>query len=105
MPMYDFECLSHAHQFEALTGYEMRGFVSCPECGSRCRQIWTGRTAVMIPDSIPGGRLIENLTPQPKRYYSRTEIKDEMRARGVRPMVRHVGDPGSDKSKHTQRWV
>lgn len=59
----------------------------------------------MRPDSIPGGVLIENLTAQPKRFYSHTEIKDQMRASGVERHVKHRGAPGSDKSPHTQRWI
>ena len=57
-------------------------------------------------DSIPGGRVIENLTPQPKRYYSKSEIKRQANALGVEQHVKHVpAHAGTDKSPHTQRWI
>ena len=63
------------------------------------------RSFAVRPDSIPGGQLIENLDRHPTRYYSRTEIKDAMRAKGVEYRIKHVGLPGSDKSPHTVRHV
>ena len=60
---------------------------------------------IVQPDGIPGGLVVENLDRNPITVYSRSQLKHEMDARGVRPMVRHVGDPGSDKSKNTSRWV
>ena len=50
-------------------------------------------------------QVIENLSPQPKRYRSRSELKRDMDAAGVEHRVRHIGEPGSDKSRHTSRWV
>lgn len=63
------------------------------------------RNYTIVPDSIPGGVVIENLSSTPKRYYSRSEIKLACEVAGVKPMVRHVGAPGSDKSPYTTRWV
>src|SRR5262249_34031449 len=86
----------------------------CSKCGSvLCEGEWpfcphgfpTGVGLSVVPDSIPGGMVIENLTPQPVTVYSRTEHKDLMRRTGNQPFVRHKGEPGSDKSKLTQRWV
>jgi len=56
-------------------------------------------------DSIPGGMVIENLGPKPQKFYSRSEFKQAMAAAGVVQKVRHVPDQGSDKSKHTVRWI
>lgn len=58
----------------------------------------------VVSDSIPGGLTIENLGHTPVTVYSHSERKDIMRARGLREQVRHVGEPGSDKSPHTTRW-
>ena len=104
MPIFDYCCAHCGLMFEELSTYADRDAVRCA-CGGATERIYVGRAPTMIPDSIPGGRVIENLTPTPKRFYSRTDIKDEMRARGVESRVRHVGEPGSDKSRHTSRWV
>lgn len=64
-----------------------------------------GGTA-MIGDEIAGGpRMFENLGPEPVYCDSRSSLKREMQARGLREFVRHTGVPGSDKSKETQRWI
>lgn len=67
--------------------------------------------STVIPDDIPGGVLIEhglcNPDGTPHRYYSRSEMDKEAKRRGLVRIVEHVTDPktGSDKNKHTQRWV
>ena len=104
MPIYDFLCAA-GHQTEQYLPTTDTSRAVCPYCSEPVKKIFTGTGPTMIPDSIPGGLVLENLTPRPKRYYSRTEIKDEMRARGVEQRVRHVGEQGSDRSKQTQRWV
>ena len=103
MPMYNVQCRVCDQIDEALLKIGVSE-TACV-CGGVAEKVWAGCAPMMIRDSIRGGVVLENLTPQPKRFYSRTEIKDEMRARGVREMVRHVGVPGSDKSPFTQRMV
>ena len=62
--------------------------------------------AAMIDDQLPGGpRMLENLGSTPVLISSKSQLRDECRARGIRPAVRHVGVPGTDKSKETQRWI
>jgi hypothetical protein len=60
-------------------------------------------------DSIPGGLLISNglcnEDGTPRRYDSKTEIRAEAKRRGMENHVVHKGSKGSDKSKHTTRWV
>lgn len=104
MPIYEYACPQCSRAFEALVPVACRNQMLCRVCGCAVNREWR-HAPTMRPDSIPGGLVLENLTPQPKRFYSRTEIKDEMRARGVEAKVRHVGAQGSDKSKHTSRWV
>lgn len=60
----------------------------------------------MIDDQIPGGpRMFENLGPQEVYIDSRSTLKREMETRGLKPFVRHIGTPGSDKAKETTRWI
>src|ERR1035437_5781595 len=58
----------------------------------------------IIPDDIPGGVLIRHglmdpVTLEPVRYYSKSAVAKEAKARGLTPMVRHVGREGGDTSK------
>ncbi len=88
---------------------------TCDECGQeyqigqwyRCPHGWplvAGGPSV-VDDSIPGGMVIENMGPEPRTFYSRSEHKRAMKELGLTPKVRHVGVAGSDKSPHTQRWI
>lgn len=64
-----------------------------------------GGTA-MIDDQLAGGaRLFENLGAEPVYVASKSQLRDEMRARGLRSHVEHRGVPGTDKSPQTQRWI
>lgn len=64
-----------------------------------------GGTA-MIDDQVPGGaRYFENLGHERVWVESKSQLRDELRARGLRENVRHVGVPGGDRSPQTQRWV
>lgn len=46
-----------------------------------------------------------NADGSPKRYRSKSEMARDAAAHGWTNYVRHIGAPGSDKSKHTSRWV
>jgi hypothetical protein len=60
----------------------------------------------VIDDSIPGGpRMFENLGEKDVYISSKSQLRAELHARGLRECVRHVGVQGSDKSKETQRWI
>ncbi len=41
----------------------------------------------------------------PRRYTSKAEMAREAKKRGLVNHVEHIGGKGSDKSKHTQRFV
>jgi hypothetical protein len=62
-------------------------------------------------DDIPGGIEIRhglcNSDGTPRRYYSKSEIDREAKKRGLVNRVEHIPVPGSgsDRSKHTSRWV
>ena len=59
----------------------------------------------VLDDSIPGGMTIENMGPTPITFYSRSEYRRELKARGLINKVRHMPGPESDKSPHTSRWI
>jgi hypothetical protein len=60
----------------------------------------------VIDDAITGGaRHFENLGHTPVYIESKSQLKAELKARGLEPHVRHVGVPGSDKSPNTTRWT
>src|SRR3990167_2217809 len=62
--------------------------------------------AAMISDTITGGpRYFENLGPTPADIETKSQLRAELAARGLMQKVEHVGVPGTDKSKETQRWI
>lgn len=87
----------------------------CETCGEPLEiGVWpfcphgTGSNSV-IADDIPGGVEIRNglcnEDGSPHRYYSKSEMTKEAKRRGLVNLVTHVTEPGTDKSKHTSRWV
>ena len=64
----------------------------------------------VIGDDIPGGLEIKNLlvgpNGEPTTFYSKSGIRRAAAEKGYTwGAVDHVPDKGSDKSKHTTRWV
>ena len=47
----------------------------------------------------------ENVAHEPVRFTSKSEKRRYLKEHGLIEFVRHVGEPGSDKSKHTTRWT
>jgi hypothetical protein len=60
---------------------------------------------VLIDDTIPGGMVIENMSHDPITFYSKSDYRRAMKARGLINKVEHVGVPGTDKSPETVRWI
>lgn len=46
-----------------------------------------------------------NADGSPKRYTSKQQLARDAKAHGLLNYVTHVGEKGSDKSKHTQMWT
>jgi hypothetical protein len=67
------------------------------------------KSFTVIGDDIPGGMEIANglCNPDgsPRRYYTKSEIAREAKARGYHNHVEHVTAKGTDKSPHTTRWI
>jgi hypothetical protein len=68
-------------------------------------RVWLGTAAHVVDDSWPGGKYFEHLSHAGETFYSRSEYKRFLQATGQIEMVKHRGAPGSDRSKHTSRWV
>lgn len=81
---------------------------TCPACGITygvgaspwCRDEHAGGASGIEDTTWPGGITFENLGDQPVTLYSPHELKRELKARNLEPMVRHRdGDP------HTRSWA
>lgn len=103
--------------------------LECPKCGERAeRLMWNtdpvpvcpvclvpyvqdspviGKSAAVIGDecdvTVPHG--ICNPDGTPKRYTSKSDMRQAARALGLTNAVEHVPMPGTDKSPLTTRWV
>jgi hypothetical protein len=108
MPFYDRSC-ANGHQ--KIDCYEPINYSApaCAECGAPTERVWLTKTAAVIQDSIEGGVLIHhglcNADGSPRRYYSKSEMRQEATRRGLTQYVEHVPDRGSDRSRHTSRWI
>lgn len=86
----------------------------CPDCGvilrvgdwPYCRSgHQRPENFTVQADDVPGGFTIENMTPEPLHFSSKSEWKRKMKELGLENKVQHKPLPGTDKSPHTQRWV
>ena len=106
MPMYDLVCKNNHEQYNLLLKIGERP--PCPLCSEPTETLWKSSNAV-LSDSIPGGVEIRhgicNEDGTPRRYYSRSEMEKEAKRRGLTNLVEHIPEKGSDKSKHTTKWV
>ena len=81
-----------------ITDPEAHGLYRCPyeprNVGARYFQ-----------DQVPGGLVVENLAATPLTFDSHSAKRAYMKRHGIREHVQHLGEQGSDKNRHTQRWV
>lgn len=87
---------------------------TCEKCGKEiqvgefpfCPHGFSSRPFAVIDDTITGGaRFFENLGPEPVYIETKSQLRAELKARGLREHVRHVGEKGSDRSRNTSRWI
>jgi putative FmdB family regulatory protein len=110
MPLYDLECSPCKRLFIDQWAKVDETEKPCPDCGQPTQRVWIqGHSSAVIGDDIPGGIEIRhglcNPDGTPKKYYTKSEIAREAKARGLQPHVEHVTAPGTDKNPHTTRWV
>jgi len=81
---------------------------SCPSCLQPMSQdAAPGKAACVIGDECD--TVVEhgicNQDGSPKRFTSKSQMKRQAAELGLRNDVTHIGERGSDKSKHTTRWI
>lgn len=74
-----------------------------PFCGGRNNHGFPLQGLKQIGDEIDEWN--ENVGHEPVHFTSRSERKRYLKEKGLVEFVRHIGDPGSDKSTKTSRWV
>lgn len=107
MPIYDLICKEGHKQYDQILKIGERP--PCPTCQSPTETLWeAGSTPNIVGDEIPGGVEIRhgicNEDGSPRRYYSKSEIAKEAKARGLVQAIRHAPTPGSDKAPYTSKW-
>ncbi len=108
MPVFDRRC--NACGTERIDVYEaVKQADPVCDCGGTLEKMWAAPPAV-IQDSIEGGLWIRHglchPDGSPKRYDSKSDIRRAEKASGWANHVEHKPESrGSDKSKHTSRWV
>lgn len=82
------------------------------ECGGEFDRVLleNGKANSVIGDDIPGGLEIKNLlvgpNGEPTKWYTKSAIRAAAKEKGYHwGAVDHVPSRGSDKAKHTSRWV
>jgi hypothetical protein len=104
--MYDRTCQSCGRQQIDL--YEpINAAVPTCACGGRLERVWLNHASSIIGDecdvTIKHGLCWPDGTP--RRFTSRAEMRREAEKRGLVNHVEHIPSPGSDRSKHTVRWI
>lgn len=74
-----------------------------PFCGGRNAHGFPMTGLKQIGDEIDEWN--ENVGHEPVHFTSRQERKRYLKEHNLQEFVRHIGEQGSDKSKHTTRWV
>lgn len=78
------------------------GVVPCPLCAEPTLRAWLTKPASVIGDAMD--HLQVNGTKTPIRFRSKLERLRWMKQHHLVDATRHVGQDGSDKSRHTTRW-
>lgn len=104
MPMYDRSCESCEHlKIDCLEPITFPP-VACEKCGGNTKRVFTVRANSVIGDDIPGGFVFDHVVPGLK-VYSQSEKRRVLKEHGYMECVEHKTQRGTDKSRHTTRWV
>jgi hypothetical protein len=100
-------CPAHPDTVQKPLLWDYDPIPACPECGGPMESASSrpNRAHTVIGDEcdvwIQHG--LCNPDGTPRRYTSKSEIRQAEKALGWKNEVRHVGVPGSDKNPHTTR--
>jgi len=113
MPMYDRECdQCHTQTLEVLEPINTPNW-HC-QCGGVVKRVILGGTALnpRKPHGVIGDECdvwvqhgLCNADGSPQHFTSRQEMSREAARRGLTNYVTHQPGKGTDKSKHTVRWI
>ena len=101
MPLYSYKCAC-GHTEDRFSTIAARNAQVCI-CGATLERTYTPSN--VISDEFVGGFRQENFGPTVETFYSKRAMALRAKELGLEPMVRHVGEQGSDKSSKTSRWV
>lgn len=76
----------------------------CPECGSPTEIIWLSSFPNVIPDDVPGGFWVENMTRDPEKFYCKSDWRRRQKELGVRHRDEFCSMPGTDKNPKLTKW-
>jgi hypothetical protein len=101
-PFYDKSCLCGWIGIDVLERVNETD-VACPDCGLPTKRIWITKPPTAIGDELDHVQV--NGLREPRRFTSKIERARWMKENGFRDCTRHVGEDGTDKSRHTTRWA
>jgi hypothetical protein len=102
MPTYDRQCPDCGWIAIDLVEPVHVEAVRCPSCGAETQRAWLTKATTIIPDEID--HIQRNGTRDPIHFRSRQDLIRWRKQHGYEVNDSHVGEPGSDKSKHTMKW-
>ena len=97
MPRYDVSC-PEGHEAEITARWDDRE-VPCATCGQPTVRVWR-KTPGVIPDDVPGGFIAENGFETPTKFYSKSEHRHALAARGL--TIRGDGEESSGLANLTK---
>lgn len=109
MPMYDIECTQCKQQQVDVYEPIDAPVVSCACGGQMVRAPWLSAKSSSHVQSDECDIWVKhgicNPDGSPRHYTSKARMKREAEKRGLMNYVVHTPPPGSDRSKHTVRWI
>lgn len=107
MPMYDRSCMKCGKTLLDLLETMATPNPVCP-CGGQLERVLmpTNRDNVIGDEcDVMMRHGLCNADGSPRRFTSKADMRREAEKRGLVSHVEHMPGRGSDKSKHTTRWV
>lgn len=103
MPLFDRIC--NVCAWQAVDVWEPVTYAApvCPSCGATTVRAWLSKSSAVIGDEMDHVQV--NGTRTPIHFTSKAERKRWMKEQGYHDATRHVGEAGSDHSKHTTNWA